>query len=234
MSPIMSPILSDGNSTPVRSRSSGEVAEILRRAIVAGELTPNERLVELDLARDLMTNRAVVRGALAQLEQQRLVVREPNRGVRVRTYTAEEAAEILETRAALEGLIARRAAQRIDALGERKLTDILQAMHACRTAGDLLAYSQQNAEFHRTILEIGHHQTAAMLLSVLQSQAVRYQFRTVLEPGRVTRSLAEHEAILAALKARDETAAERAMHMHIRAVADTVRAIGGSDTQKAM
>jgi DNA-binding GntR family transcriptional regulator len=202
----------------------------LRRAIVAGELAPNERLVELDLARELATNRAVVRGALAQLEQQRLIVREPNRGVRVRTYTAEEAAEILETRAALEGLVARRAARRIDAGGVRVLREIIDAMKACRNAGDLLAYSQLNTTFHRTILEIGHHETAAMLLAVLQSQAVRYQFRTVLQPGRIAQSLAEHEAVVDALAAHDEAASERAIRAHIGAVIDTVRSIGGSDS----
>jgi DNA-binding GntR family transcriptional regulator len=206
------------------------VAEILRQAIIDGELSPNERLVELDLARDLATNRAVVRGALTQLEQQRLVVREPNRGVRVRVYTAEEAAEILETRAMLEGLVARRAAQRIDDAGIALLEGIIESMHALQNAGDLLGYSQLNAKFHRAILDIGRHQTATMLLSVLQTQAVRYQFRTVLEPGRPAQSLAEHAAIVAALRARDAAGAEGAMHAHLSAVIATVRAIGGRDS----
>lgn len=228
MLPTMAPIFSETNLTPAANRTSVEVADLLRRAIVAGELAPNERLVELDLARDLATNRAVIRGALALLEQQRLVVREPNRGVRVRAYTAEEAAEILETRATLEGLVARHAALRIDATGERDLAAILVEMQRCHDAGDLLAYSQFNTQFHRTILEIARHETAAMLLAVLQTQAVRYQFRTVLEPGRIARSLGEHRAIFDAIRAHDEAAAERAMHAHIRAVVDTVRSIGGA------
>ncbi len=226
----MAPIVNQASPNPGPLRSSSEVADVLRRAIVAGDLAPNERLVELDLARDLMTNRAVIRGALALLEHQRLVVREPNRGVRVRAYTSEEAAEILETRAMLEGLVARRAARDLDAAGEASLAEILRSMRACRDAGDLLGYSQLNTAFHRTILEIGHHETAAMLLDVLQTQVVRYQFRTVLAPGRIGLSLGEHEAIFAALRAHDEAAAERAMHAHIRAVVETVRSIGGSAT----
>jgi len=222
----MAPTFSEFSISPATSRTSVEVADLLRRAIVAGEVAPNERLVELDLARDLGTNRAVVRGALALLEQQRLVVREPNRGVRVRAYTAEEAAEILETRATLEGLVARHAARRIDAAGEAALAGILVEMQRCHDTGDLLSYSQFNTQFHRTILEIAHHETAAMLLAVLQTQAVRYQFRTVLEPRRITRSLAEHRAIFDAIRTHDQIAAENAMHVHIRAVVDTVRAIG--------
>jgi DNA-binding GntR family transcriptional regulator len=225
----MAPIFSEGFSAPAECRTSTDVAELLRGAIVAGHLAPNQRLVELDLARELNTNRAVVRGALTVLEGQRLVVREPNRGVRVRSYSAEEAAEILETRALLEGLIARRAAERIDAAGEQTLGEILAAMRDHQQAGNLLGYSTLNTRFHRTILEIGHHETAAMLLAVLQSQAVRYQFRTVLEPGRPARSLAEHEAIFAALCARDPAAAETAVRAHIGAVVDMVRSIGGRD-----
>jgi len=148
--------------------------------------------------------------------------------VRVRAYTAEEAAEILETRATLEGLVARHAARRIDAAGEGTLAAILSEMQRCHDGGDLLAYSQFNAQFHKTILAIAEHETAAMLLAVLQTQAVRYQFRTVLEPGRITRSLGEHRAIFDAIRTHDEAAAARAMHAHIAAVVDTVRSIGGA------
>jgi len=222
----MAPTFSDTETTPARHRTASDVADLLRRAIVTGEVAPNERLVELDLARDLGTNRAVVRGALALLEQQRLVIREPNRGVRVRSYSAEEAAEILETRAILEGFVARHAARRIDAAGVATLADILADMQRCHDTGDLLAYSQFNTRYHRTILEIARHETAAMLLSVLQTQAVRYQFRTVLAPGRIARSLGEHRAIFDAVRSHDEAAAERAMQAHIHAVVDTVRSIG--------
>ena len=202
---------------PARARSASDIAEHIRRAIASGDLAPNERLVEQDLARDLNTNRSVIRTAFAHLEQQRLLVREPNRGVRVRTYTA------------LEGLVARCAAKRIDGEGERALRGIIGEMRACRDSGDLLAYSQLNTRLHRTVLEIANHETATMLLSSLQSQAVRYQFRTVLQPGRIAQSLGEHEAIVQAIVAHNEDDAERTMRAHIGSVAQTVLAIGGKD-----
>jgi DNA-binding GntR family transcriptional regulator len=226
----MSPIFREISDAPARGRSASEIAEAIRRAIVCGDLAPNERLVEQDLAKDLNTNRAMIRAAFAHLEHQRLLVREPNRGVRVRTYTAEEAVEILEARAALEGLVARCAARRIDGGGERELRGIVAEMRACHDSSDLLAYSQLNTKLHRTILEIADHETAARLLSSLQSQAVRYQFRTVLQPGRITRSLAEHEAIVAAIAAHNEDDAEHTMRSHIRSVVATVLAIGGDST----
>lgn len=200
----------------------------MRDAITGGDLQPNERLVEEDLARTLDTNRAVIRSALARLEQERLIVREPNRGARVRTFTPDEAAEILETRSVLEGLIARRAAERIDDAGLATLQAIIGEMRERQDRGDLLGYSQYNARFHRTILELAHHETAAALLGLLQSQSVRYQFRTVLAPGRSARSLAEHEAIFAALRDRDPDRAERAARTHVMNVIETVRAVAAS------
>jgi DNA-binding GntR family transcriptional regulator len=225
----MAPIFPDRVSTPAGPRRSvDEAAEALREAITGGDLQPNERLVEEELARTLDTNRAVVRSALARLEQERLIVREPNRGARVRTFTPDEAAEILETRSVLEGLVARRAAQRIDDAGLAALHAIIEEMRERQDRGDLLGYSQLNARFHRAILELAHHDTAAALLALLQSQSVRYQFRTVLAPGRSARSLQEHEAIFAALRDRDPDAAERAARTHVESVIETVRLVAAS------
>ena len=71
---------------------------------------PNERLIESDLIDSLGVSRAAVRIILAQLENEGLVVREPNRGARVRMVSEAEAIEITQTRAALESLVAQQAA----------------------------------------------------------------------------------------------------------------------------
>ena len=81
----------------------------LRGHIVKGELMPNERLVEVDLTASLGVGRATVRTFLSRLEQEGLVVREPNRGARVRMVSEAEALEITQARA-LEALAAREAA----------------------------------------------------------------------------------------------------------------------------
>jgi DNA-binding GntR family transcriptional regulator len=81
----------------------------LRGHIVKGELMPKERLVEVDLTASLGVGRATVRTFLSRLEQEGLVVREPNRGARVRMVSEAEALEITHARA-LEALAAREAA----------------------------------------------------------------------------------------------------------------------------
>ena len=86
-------------------REPADVTAHLREAIARGRLTPNERLIEEELARDYGVNRANIRMALAMLDQEGLVVREPNRGARVRAVSDSEAIEIAETRLAIEGMI---------------------------------------------------------------------------------------------------------------------------------
>jgi len=196
----------------------------LRDAIVSGELLPSERLVEEDLSRRLGIGRAAVRMALVRLEHDGLVEHERHRGARVRRVSEEEAVEILEVRAALESLAARRAAERATAQDVRDLRAILRAMRAHRERGDLMAVSDANAALHRRILEISGHETARRLSGTLMSQIVRFQYRTVLLPGRSDRSLREHTAIVQAIAAADGDMAERAMRRHLSQVADALRA----------
>jgi DNA-binding GntR family transcriptional regulator len=228
LAPFMEPAFQPTDSSPPDERpmTIHDIAARLRIAIGAGELQPQERLVEESIARSFGTNRAFVRGALALLEEERLVVRERNRGVRVRAVTPAEATEILEVRAVLEGLIARRAAAAIDATRIGVLRALLARMHALSDADDLRGYLQCNAQFHRAIAEIGRHAAASRLLDLMESQSRRFQFRSVVYRGRLAASLREHALIVDALERRDGDAAEAAIRQHVLAVADTVGKIG--------
>jgi DNA-binding GntR family transcriptional regulator len=195
----------------------------LRDAIVSGRLQPNERLIEIDLARALGVGRSAVRTALVRLEQEGLVEHERNRGARVRLIDKDEAVEILEARAVLEGLAARQAAHKASAEDIRDLRAILAQMRALLNTGDLLGASDHNAVLHCRLLEIAGHDTAARLISALKSQLVRFQYRTILLPGRSERSFVEHTTVVDAIAACDGDAAEAAMRTHLSHVADALR-----------
>jgi DNA-binding GntR family transcriptional regulator len=195
----------------------------LRAAIVAGQLLPNERLVEADLTRRFGVGRSAVRTALARLEHEGLVELEPHRGARVRLVSVTEAVEILQARAALEGLAANRAARNATDADVADLRGILADMRMLLDAGDLLKASDVNAVLHRRLLEIGGHATANRLIDALRSQLVRFTYRTILVPGRSERSFTEHAAIVDAVAAHDGAAAERAMRRHLSHVAEALR-----------
>lgn len=195
--------------------ASSDVAARLREAITRGQLLPNERLIEADLAQRLGVNRANVRMALAALDQEGLVVREPNRGARVRAVSDEEALEIAETRLAIEGMVARQAALRATAADREALRAVEAAMRRAVEAADYAGFSENNAALHREIQRIAGNATANRILQTLKSHLVRLQYRVILLPGRPDTSLTEHSAIIDAICAGDAEAAEAAMRRHL-------------------
>jgi DNA-binding GntR family transcriptional regulator len=222
----------EGKASVRPQRTEDYCYEALRRAILEGRLLPNQRLVEVELARAFGVGRAAVRTALVRLEQEGIVQREPNRGARVRLVTEQEAVEILEARAALECLTVRYAARRATPEDLRQLQEVLRRMEVCRDRGDPLGYSEMNHELHRILLRIAGHATAARLIDVLQVQNVRYRYRTVLIPGRLAQSLEEHRAIVEAVAQGDPDAAEAAMRHHLQQVIEAMRQAAQMDRSR--
>ena len=215
-----------------RERGSDDGYEQLYRAILGGEFQPHERLIELELARRYGLGRAAIRTALARLEQDRLVEREPNRGARVRAISEAEAIEMLEARSVLEGLAARHAARRVTDPEIAALRAIVGEMEDCLAAGDLLGISAGNVRLHDRLLEIANNSTVARLIERLHTQQLRAQFRLILVPGRPPRTVAEHRAIVEAVAARDPDAAEAAMREHLARSAETLRELSVMHTQE--
>ena len=198
------------------SRSAAtDITARLRDAITCGRLMPNERLIEADLAGQYRVNRAHIRTALAMLDQEGLVVREKNRGARVRAITDAEALEIAGTRLVLEVMVARQAAERASAADRKALREIESEMRAAVGAKDYSRFSQLNGTLHREIQRIAGNATASRILDTLKSHLVRLQYRVILLPGRPQSSLAEHRAIVDALCKGDADAAEAAMRRHL-------------------
>jgi DNA-binding GntR family transcriptional regulator len=197
----------------------------LRDEIVAGRLQPNERLVETDLGERLGVGRGPIRTALLRLESEGLVERERNRGAKVRLVSEREAVEILETRAVLEGVAARYAAMKATPADARELREILAVMRQRLDSGDLLGASEQNVVLHRRVLELADHGTVRRLISALNSQIVRFQYRTILAPGRSEASFAEHTAIVDAIVAGDAVTAETEMRRHLSNVVEALSAL---------
>lgn len=199
------------------------VADALRSAIIKGELSPNERLVEADLVAQYGVGRAAVRSALLELEKEGLIEREQSRGARVRSITVGEAVEIAEARMVNEALCAAKAAQRATDEEIAELGQIVAEMRRLHSAGDLLGYSELNHTLHQRIRQYSRHSTAASIVEQLRNQSVRQNFRIALLPGRTAVSLREHEAIVDAIAERDSSAAETAMQAHLRSVIEALQ-----------
>lgn len=210
---------------------SAMVARALRQGITRGELSPNERLVEADLASRYGVSRAAVRTALLELDKEGLVEREKSRGARVRSITLAEAIEIAEVRAAVEALCAAKAAKRASPDDIRELRRIITEMKRAHSQVDLLGYSELNRKLHLCIRQISHHSTAATIVEQLRNQSMRQSFRIALLPGRTKVSLREHEAIVTAIAAHDPDVAEVEMRGHLNSVIDALHQLKSASAE---
>jgi DNA-binding GntR family transcriptional regulator len=208
-----------GDTPPLSGAPGRRLAgDWLRRAILAGDMAPGQRLVEEELAGMLAVTRASFRAALFDLTAEGLVERIPNRGARVRAITVDEAVAITECRMALEGLCAAKAAERVTGPLAARLRHLGTDLERSVADGDPLKYSALNHELHRLVREISGQTVAAELLERLNGQLVRHQFQLSLRPGRPQTSLPEHLAIIAAIAGRQPAEAEEATRRHLRSV----------------
>ena len=207
------------------------VTDRLRDDILAGLFPPGERLIELQLTERYGVGRAAIRAALVELDSEGLVQREANRGATVRRISVTEAVEITQARAALEGLIARPAAERATEAERKDLRAVVEDMAEAVAEGDTLSYSKLNRRLHGTLCAIARHRVADDLVANLRNRAAHHQFPLALVPGRAAESLGQHRAIVDAVTAGDGAAAEAAMRDHLASVIDVLRHWEAYDTR---
>jgi DNA-binding GntR family transcriptional regulator len=215
-------------TAPGDQSAAREVAKLerafrqLKQDIVSGAYHPNERLVEAPLTRALGVSRNTLRTVLARLEHEGLVVLEPNRGGRVRAFSAAEAHDMLRVREVLEGLVAGLAAQRATPEQCVRLHEVVEGTGQAVTDDDVLRYSALNRQFHELIIEMAGSPQAATVLNSLHFPLVKFQFQVALVPGRKSENVVEHREVLQAIESRDPEAAERAARMHIQRLRATL------------
>lgn len=202
---------------------STSVVDRLRDDILRGAFPPGDRLIELQLCERYDVGRASIRSALVELDAEGLVQRETNRGATVRRISLTDAVEITEARAALEGLVARRAAERATDAERDELRALIDEMTDAVERDDKLTYSKLNRTLHATLCRVARHTVAQDLVANLRNRAAHHQFRLAVVPGRAAESLAQHTAIVAAVVAGDGDAADEAMRRHLSSVVGVLR-----------
>ncbi|WP_328477744.1 GntR family transcriptional regulator [Actinoplanes sp. NBC_00393] len=209
------------------AENNGKAAarDALRTAILAGEYTPGERLVEAQLIERFGVSRFNIRLALQDLSGEGLVEIQRNRGAQVRKISLAETIEITQVRMVLEGLVAAQAATRVTDEEASELDEIGLLMRRAVEAGEFRRYSDLNQQLHALIRRIAGHATADRLIGTLRAQLARHQFMLSLLPGRPMVSLPQHDRIIAAIRERDPKEAEAAMRDHIASVIEVLRSL---------
>jgi phosphonate utilization transcriptional regulator len=188
----------------------------LERHILSGELAAGAKLNEADIAAALRVSRGPVREAFRALEQSGLVRTEKNRGVFVRQLSLQEADDIYEVRAALDGLIGRLAAQRIRAADLQRLREIVKRMHVAGRARNVDAYFPLNIEFHDLLAEAAGNAALRDNYQRVVNQLNLFRRETLARNAEhIPVSTRDHEAIVNAVAKGDGELAERLLFEHV-------------------
>ena len=193
------------------------VAARLRQAILARELKPGDHIVEERLAADFAVSRNPVREALRALAADGLIEISARRGAFVASVTEEEAREMIEVRALLEGHNARLVARHKDARTLKRIEAILERGLAAAATERFDQLPALNEQFHRELAEAGQNRLLGELLTRLRERTA--MLFSPGEPERQAPLWNEHAGILRAILDgdEDEAAARAARHvMHAR------------------
>lgn len=219
-----------------RKSLATHVYEVVRNAIVIGELTPGSLHSVNDISERLNVSRTPVREALLKLEEQGMVSFERNRGARILETTVHDLEELFSLRIILEIPAAHRAARRAEAPAIKKLQSHLNDLTEAYRLGccNARAHLEPDARFHKQIAAMAGSRRLGTILENLFDQ----QMIADGTAGGFTRSMEDiiddHVKIFEAIARKDPDEAANAMreHLFISSRALVSKAAGDSNVGK--
>ena len=213
------------NLLPVERRVlRHEVLLELRTAILAGEIVPGTRLLEVPLAAELGVSRGPIREALRQLEQEGLVEFFPHRGAVVVGVAEAEIETIYGIRALLEGRAFARACRVVTNEDVEALAEMVERMIEASEAGDYETVTELDLRFHGRVVELSGFQYLRRLWAnidgVVRAPRASHRASDGLADEATTRERwigpsIEHRELVDALRSRRPALASRAARAHV-------------------
>lgn len=200
--------------TAMETSSTALIVDSLTRAIVEHRLRPGTKLAEQKLADHFGVSRTLVRQALFQLAQNRLIRLEPARGAFVATPSADEARQVFAVRRMLEAEMTRAFVRQVTPGKIKALREHVAQEKRAVDNEDVPGRTELLGDFHVRMAELMGNQVLAELLGELISRCalitLMYQSSHAAE-----HSNEEHADIVQALAAKDEERAVRLMNEHL-------------------
>jgi DNA-binding GntR family transcriptional regulator len=199
------------------STATRSIVDALTKAIVEHRLHPGTKLAEQKLADHFGVSRTLIRQALFQLVQKRLIRMEPARGAFVATPSSEEARQVFAVRRMLELEMTRSFVRHVTPAQIKALKDHVAEEKAAVSRGDVPGRTDLLGDFHVRMAELMGNDVLAQILGELISRCalitLMYQSTNAAE-----HSAEEHSEILKAIIAKDEKLAIKLMDEHLRNV----------------
>jgi DNA-binding GntR family transcriptional regulator len=159
----------DGFEGPV-VLSDDDIHERIIDAVIDQRLLPGTKLVEDKLGQAFGVSRTRIRQVLIRLAHEQVVTLEPNKGATVAQPSVDDAREVFEARALIEGVLVQRFMARATAADVERLTECIEAEEEARREGDQAAALRLSGRFHLMIAEVAQHETFERMLRKLISR----------------------------------------------------------------
>lgn len=151
-----------------------KIAHIIQEAILSGQYTPGDRIVEMTVAEQMNVGQNTIREALQVLEHQFLVTKIPHLGTFVTKLSDEEVSQIYRVRLELEPLAAELAAERLDEKSYQSLEKIADRMATCARLGDYKQYVRSDFDLHEAIWELSGNRFLVKALQTITPPLFAY------------------------------------------------------------
>lgn len=198
-------------STPNR------VADAISRGILSRRFAIGQRLVEVDLMRDLGVGRSTVREALHILAAGGVVEMTPHRGAVVRSLSREDAEGLLSVLEVLSGLAARLAADHIEkGTNHKRFTLAAARLLEERSAEELPSILDERANYYKVMFDIADNRELDRVLPHARAHLFRTQFYHYLTKSDLKSMVEEYRSITEAILGGDGSKAEARMRKHIQ------------------
>ena len=196
------------------------IVDILREAIMSGELEPGERLLQEELAQRFNVSPTPIREAIRQLVAEGILDHSPHKGVQVTEVKLEDVREIYLIRGALEALAAHLAVPRLSQADIQRLHVLQDQIEAQIELGELTALRKLNFEFHMLIYEATG---LTQLNQIIRNLWTKFPWDTLhVLPDRASMSAQEHRLIIQAIEAGNAKLAGQRVQEHIDAASATL------------
>ena len=202
-----------------------ELVERLRRQIVEGGLEPGQKISEKALCAAYDVSRTPLREALKVLAREGLVVLTPHRGAHVSMLTVEDIEEAFPVIGALEALAGELACERATDGEITKISFLNMKMATAYRNRDRRKYFRLNQQIHEALAAAARNPTLNQMRSTLDGRVSRARYYANIPTARWDQAMGEHDAIVAALKARDGERLGRILKDHLAHKLETLRGV---------
>jgi DNA-binding GntR family transcriptional regulator len=192
-----------------------DIYDKLKKAIIYGELSPGEKISEIEYAKKVNTSRTPIREAFRKLQMEGYITASPNKGAYVSKLPPEEIENIYNVISLLEGYAAELATGKINKADLTKLRGFQKKLVFYASKKKYRDYIEENTKFHNFITQLSGNNCLTKTVTELRARIYRYRLTSVTIPGYLEKYASDHAKIIESIAKKDSVLARKCLTGHV-------------------